>query len=790
MKNNKKTVICVIMILFLVSFLNVFKITSANDEKDFNSFYEDIKNNPDDYSIILEKKVSAGIEDIQWGEEVDVNLNQVVDFRLKLTNDGKSGTHPIMYEHVEDFLPKNLEYIPGSASITPYDSSEHYVEWKLEQCLDVGESFFIFFSAKAVLEGYSENFASVDCCNECHWPRDNDTAYVNVISCKPGISIDKKIRDGSSWSEYTEVNLDDVVNFKVVIENPSECYLIHFSGVVFDQLPSNLRYVNGSCTIYDEAGWPKKEIVDWENNTVYWYKVPEILPGEHLTFYYNATAVECGSGSNKITAHPDGFTPYPIDWPGGEVSNHDGSYDVSDDSSVYVNCDQPGVSISKQADCEVVCSGDIVEYTYLISNTGACNLTNVVVSDNKIPDVVYHSGDINSNGWLDLDENWVYKASTVLCENTTNIGTVTAEDDLGQTVTDEDEEFVEVIDCGCNPYITIDKKIYYNGEWMDNLTVDCFPVDVMFKIVVQNPGTCDLTDIIIEDVIGCGVVDLRDFSIEPDEIESYRYYWFYNDILTSEEQITIAFNATVDFESENTVYVSGNSTYDNTQVTDEDTVYITESTGENHRPDKPTDPIPTDSEENVDNSPVLSVYVTDPDMDRMTVEFYDASDDSVIDPLYNVESKTRVSITWYNLEYNTTYSWYVKVDDGEYTNKSNVWSFKTEKEEQETYDPEIKIEQPTNGIYFRNNKLLNIPWITLIIGSIEIQVNASDEDGTIEKIEFFIDNVSRYNETDGKNNWTWDEKTFGIHTIKVRAYDNDDNIAEDEIQVIIFNFDL
>jgi len=119
---------------------------------------------------------------------------------------------------------------------------------------------------------------------------------------------------------------------------------MHFSGIVFDQLPDNLRYVNHSSTIFPEwhPGHPDNsedtgkifEEYDWENNTVIWHKPPTIMPNENLTFYYDATAVGCGLGVNNLTAHPEGFDP--VDYPGESVSNLDGSYDESDSASVYV----------------------------------------------------------------------------------------------------------------------------------------------------------------------------------------------------------------------------------------------------------------------------------------------------------------------------------------------------------------------------------------------------------------------------------------------------------------------
>jgi len=73
----------------------------------------------------------------------------------------------------------------------------------------------------------------------------------------------------------------------------------------------------------------------------------------------------------------------------------------------------------------------------------------------------------------------------------------------------------------------------------------------------------------------------------------------------------------------------------------------------------------------------LSVVVFDFDGDLLTVEFYDASDDSLIDRVTDVLSGENVSVIWSGLSENTIYSWYVKVSDGVLINQSNTWIFKT-----------------------------------------------------------------------------------------------------------------
>ncbi|MCK5301159.1 MAG: hypothetical protein KAJ21_04580, partial [Thermoplasmatales archaeon] len=59
------------------------------------------------------------------------------------------------------------------------------------------------------------------------------------------------------------------------------------------------------------------------------------------------------------------------------------------------------------------------------------------------------------------------------------------------------------------------------------------------------------------------------------------------------------------------------------------------------------------------------------------VGFYDASDDSLISVDSNVVSGGVASVSWSGLSENTSYSWFVVVDDSENTTTSNTWNFKT-----------------------------------------------------------------------------------------------------------------
>jgi len=93
-------------------------------------------------------------------------------------------------------------------------------------------------------------------------------------------------------------------------------------------------------------------------------------------------------------------------------------------------------------------------------------------------------------------------------------------------------------------------------------------------------------------------------------------------------------------------------------------------------PDKPTDPSPEDGASNVGLSPTLSVKVSDPDSDSLTVYFYKATDDTLIAERHGVPSGGTASCT-FNLPFNTVMAWYVVVNDSKLEAKSDPWVFTT-----------------------------------------------------------------------------------------------------------------
>lgn len=99
----------------------------------------------------------------------------------------------------------------------------------------------------------------------------------------------------------------------------------------------------------------------------------------------------------------------------------------------------------------------------------------------------------------------------------------------------------------------------------------------------------------------------------------------------------------------------------------------------------------------------------------------------------------------------------------------------------DTTPPTIILEKPWKGIYIFNNRILPF-FTTVVIGSVDIDINITDESG-VEYAALYIDGNEVSNFTAPPYVWTWSEKTFGKHEIKIVATDIFGNTATAEFTV-------
>jgi hypothetical protein len=99
--------------------------------------------------------------------------------------------------------------------------------------------------------------------------------------------------------------------------------------------------------------------------------------------------------------------------------------------------------------------------------------------------------------------------------------------------------------------------------------------------------------------------------------------------------------------------------------------------------------------------------------------------------------------------------------------------------EKDNDPPDLKIKKPEKALYLFNKKILpRFFRITKIVGTVTIEINATDVSSGIEKVEFYINGKYMANDTTEPYTFNWRgsrPRLFHLFLIKVIAYDNAGN---------------
>lgn len=216
-------------------------------------------------------------------------------------------------------------------------------------------------------------------------------------------------------------------------------------------------------------------------------------------------------------------------------------------------------------------------------------------------------------------------------------------------------------------------------------------------------------------------------------------------------------------------------------VLDAFVVKLTMEDIENDPPNTPTRPSgPSSGRPNTLYS--YSTNTTDPNSDDL-IQYYFNWGDGTNSGWIGLYNSGEICIASHKWEAQGTYE--IKVKARDFHLYESDWSDSVIIYiDEDTEPPNVTILKPENALYIKNKKILPL-LKPLMIGSIDITVDASDEETGIDRVEFYIDSNFRYTDYDEPYNWTWDERTplRFRHTITIIAYDNVGNSANDEIDV-------
>ncbi|HWR27282.1 MAG TPA: DUF2341 domain-containing protein, partial [Candidatus Thermoplasmatota archaeon] len=211
------------------------------------------------------------------------------------------------------------------------------------------------------------------------------------------------------------------------------------------------------------------------------------------------------------------------------------------------------------------------------------------------------------------------------------------------------------------------------------------------------------------------------------------------------------------------------------------TVYITViALPTNNPPNKPSQPIPDNGESNVNITTDLWWLGGDPDTgDTVTYDVYFGMTTTPPKVESNQSNNTFTPI----LTYETTYYWrIVSWDNHNASTQGDLWSFTTQGEQHESIN--VTITRPLeNSFYLRNFRLLRNTRSTTVYGPITITASVTVTNTTVARVEFYVDGKLKRTDDTAPYTYRWAPLRSFKHTIKVIAYDADQESAIDQITV-------
>jgi hypothetical protein len=207
--------------------------------------------------------------------------------------------------------------------------------------------------------------------------------------------------------------------------------------------------------------------------------------------------------------------------------------------------------------------------------------------------------------------------------------------------------------------------------------------------------------------------------------------------------------------------------------------FLTISEG-NNPPNTPKNPSPANGATSIDLNIVLGWTGGDPDTgDTVTYDVYFGSTST---PPKLISNQTGTSYQPAPLNANTTYYWKIISWDNHHASTTGpLWSFTTKTVNDQT-PPSVKITKPEKALYIANTKIL--PFITTVVFfAIDVEATAVDNDSGVVKVEFYINERLKANDTTMPYSWTWSEQSIFGYTLKVVTYDAAGNSASAAMKV-------
>jgi hypothetical protein len=101
----------------------------------------------------------------------------------------------------------------------------------------------------------------------------------------------------------------------------------------------------------------------------------------------------------------------------------------------------------------------------------------------------------------------------------------------------------------------------------------------------------------------------------------------------------------------------------------------------------------------------------------------------------------------------------------------------------DTTKPTLEITKPIYALYFMNTEIFLLSGGTLIIGPINVEAIATDNDSGIDRVEFYVNLQLIGTDTTAPYSCLWNQSAFFRQTLTVKAFDKEGNVASQDFEV-------
>ena len=617
--------------------------------------------------LYIDLKVRKNAGD-PWQDSISTAAGDTIEFKIEVRNVGILPRWPL----VMVVLPPLLDYVTGSANpaYTDYyiDGDDEIILWNNFHVPGL-QTRSITYNAKIIIPGFGEVNAQVipDLGSEV----DYDTVQVYGINNPPYQPTNPNPENGvtgvpvNAVLSWTGGDPDgDSVKYDVYFGtiNPPPKFMWNTSDTFLDP-PGNMNY---NTTYY----W---KIIAWDE-----WDVSNVGPVWHFT---TNNPPNCPSNPNPANGSTDVDIDANLSWIGGDPDPGDTvMYDI-----YFGSINPPPKIVGNQSDITYdpgTMDFNTTYYWKIISwdNHNASSsgpIWHFITKVNNPPNCPSNPNPANGSTDVDIDANlsWIGgdpdPGDTVMYD--IYFGSINPPPKIVGNQSDITYD-PGTMDFNTTYYWKIISWDNHNASssgpiW--HFTTELEPnFPPVFSYENPNDGAIDI------------LITLPSLTVLIEDSEGDSFNW------TIETSPDIGSNgSTDDSNGIKTCTVSGlnyNTNYtwyvnatdsSSGEITAEIYTFTTEQ--ENHPPNKPINPSPWNGEPGVSTNPTLSVDVSDPDNDVLTVIFYNASNQKEIGRNTDVPSGNRAEVTWSGLSEYATYFWYAVADDGEYTNQSDTWNFTT-----------------------------------------------------------------------------------------------------------------